>query len=148
MKRFDGRIYANSQKGCLVWEPSWETFRPVISVVLNPLHNQYEPFYGIYIHDIFDVHYGFQTEEIHDYCVEFTDKNLYDIENADDITIEDFWRYAQTKLTWFQDRAIAVHPCAGPLDRKKYLARYSLRSKTFKRAPRNLKGTRKMNTHQ
>ena len=79
MKRFQDKIYALSQKGLLLWEPSWETFRPVVAVVWNPAHNQLEPYFGIYTNDIFDVDYGFGDSNMHDFCIEFTDENAYDV---------------------------------------------------------------------
>ena len=149
MKRFQDRIYARSQKGLLLWEPSWETFRPVEAVVWNPIHTQLEPYFGIYTHDIFDMNYGYGTPELHEFCIEFTDDNAHDIDNAEDITDTDiFWRWSGTTLRWVNDRALAVHPCAGDPERKKYLARFNLKPKTCKHPPRNLKGTRKVHTHQ
>lgn len=146
MKTFQERTYALSEKGLLVWEPSWDTFRPVKSVVWNPAHQQIEPYYGVFIHDIFDVHYGYNTEELHNFCIEYTDENLYDIRNAEPITnIQDFWRWCGSKLEWNRDQAISLHPCSeSTFDRSKFLERLGLRSKTYKRAPRNIKGTRKV----
>lgn len=148
MKRFHDKVYAISQKGLLLWEPSWESFRPVQSVVWNPVNNQVEPYFGIFTHDIFDVHYGFGNSEMHDFCIEFTDQHAYDIGGADPIEeIDDFWRWCKTKLTWVGDRGMLVHPCAGNPERKQFVNRYNLRSKTFRKPPRNLHGTRKMHTH-
>jgi hypothetical protein len=146
MKTFQERTYALSEKGLLVWEPSWDTFRPVKSVVWNPAHQQIEPYYGVFIHDIFDIHYGYNTEELHNFCIEYTDENLYDIRNAEPITnIQDFWRWCGSKLEWNRDQAISLHPCSeSTFDRSKFLERLGLRSKTYKRAPRNIKGTRKV----
>lgn len=148
MIRFHDKVYAHSKKGLLVWEPSWETFRPVIAVVWNPIHNQLEPYYGVYTNDVFDVEYGFKNSEIHEYCVEFTDENAHHIGGAEEIEdIALFWRWCGTQLVWVGDRAMAVHPCAGNPERKKYLQRYQLRAKTCKRAPRNLRGTLKVSKH-
>jgi hypothetical protein len=146
MKTFQERTYALSEKGLLVWEPSWDTFRPVKSVVWNPAHQQIEPYYGVFIHDIFDIHYGYNTEELHNFCVDYTDQNLYDIRNAEPITnIQDFWRWCGSKLEWNRDQAVSLHPCSERnFDRTKFLERLGLRSKTYKRAPRNIKGTRKV----
>lgn len=148
MKRFHDKVFAMTQKGLLLWEPSWETFRPVDSVVWNPINNQLEPYFGVYTHDIFDVHYGFGTSAMHDFCIAFTDDNAYDVNNAEEIeSIEDFWRWSKTGLSWVMDRGMRVHPCAGDPQRKQYLLRYRLRAKSCKRPPRNLNGTRKVHTH-
>ncbi len=131
-----------------MWEPSWETFRPVQSVVWNPINNQLEPYFGVFTHDIFDVHYGYGTSDMHDFCIAFTDENAYDVGNAEEIeTVEDFWRWSKQGLRWVMDRGMCVHPCSGDPARKQYLTRYNLRAKSCKRAPRNLNGTRKMHTH-
>ena len=148
MKRFQDKVYAMTQKGLLLWEPSWETFRPVESVVWNPVNNQLEPYFGIFTHDIFDVNYGFGTSEMHDFCITFTDENAYDVNNAEEINdIEEFWRWSRTKLTWVGDRGMKIHPCSGDPARKQYLVRYKLHAKTCKHAPRNLNGTRKVIKH-
>lgn len=148
MKRFQDKVYAMTKKGLLLWEPSWETFRPVESVVWNPINNQLEPYFGIFTHDIFDVNYGFGTNEMHDFCITFTDENAYDIGNAGEIeSIDEFWRWSRTKLNWVGDRALRVHPCAKDAGRKQYLLRYKLNAKTCKRSPRNLQGTRKVIKH-
>lgn len=150
MKRFQDRVYALSEKGLLVWEPSWETFRPVESVVWNPTHNQIEPFFGLYTHDIFDVHYGYRTAELHDFCVDFTDKFAYDVGGADPVDdVHEFWRWCKVPCTWIQDRPMAVHPCAASTpERKRFLERYNLRSRTCRAAPRNLRGTLRVSKHK
>lgn len=149
MKRFHDRIYAISQKGLLIWEPSWETFRPVVSVVWNPINNQVEPFFGNYIHDIFDIDYGFGNTQMHEHCIEFTDENAYDIGGAEEITdIQEFWKWCGTKLKWAGDRWMATHPCSGESYRTQFIKRYNLRAKTCRnKAPRNLRSTRKISTH-
>lgn len=148
MKRFQDKIYALSQKGLLLWEPSWETFRPVVAVVWNPAHNQLEPYFGIYTNDIFDVDYGFGDSKMHDFCIEFTDENAYDVGGAEEVTnVLDLWKWCGSKVQWIGDQWLTVHPC-GVLDRKQYLKRFNLRAKTCRRkAPRNLHSTRKVNTH-
>ena len=146
MKTFQERVYAVSEKGLLLWEPSWDTFRPVEKVVWNPAHQQVEPYFGAYIHDVFDVHYGFRDEDTHSFCIDFTDHNLYDIKNAEPITnIHEFWRWCGSVVEWNKDQPICLHPCSdSSFDRTRFLERLGLRSKTFKRAPRNIKGTRKV----
>lgn len=149
LKQFQSRAYLLSEKGLLLWEPSWETFRPVKSVVWNPTHNQLEPFFDTYVHDIFDVHYGYSSEALHDYCISMTDLNAHRIEYAEEIgTIQEFWEWCKQPLQWAGDRGIHVHPCSGNIGRSAFLKRYSLHGRTLKRAPRNLRGTRKVHIHK
>jgi hypothetical protein len=148
MKRFQDKVYALSQKGLLLWEPSWDTFRPVESVVWNPAHNQLEPYFGIYTHDIFDVDYGFKDTAMHEFCIDFTDTNSYDVGGAEDLEdILEFWKWSNADVKWVGDRMMAIHPCSGDPERKKFITRYNLRSKSLRRAPRNLNSTRKIHTH-
>jgi hypothetical protein len=148
MIAFQDRVYMHSKKGILLWEPSWETFRPVESIVWNPKHQQIEPYFGTYTYDLFDKEYGFKTSEIHDYCVEFTDENARHIGSAERIRdVEAFWRWVDKPLEWIGDRSLVLHPCAKNHSRKKYLEIFNLRARTCKRAPRNLKGTRKVSKH-
>jgi hypothetical protein len=148
MIRFQDRVYTHSKKGLLVWEPSWETFRPVESVVWNPIHNQIEPFFGVYTHDIFDVDYGFGTPDMHEFCIQFTDEHAHHVGGASKIGLNDFWRWLDKPLSWIGDRSIVLHPCSSSVDRKLYLKAQNLKAGTCKRAPRNLKGTRKISKHQ
>lgn len=146
--RFDDRVYARTEQGLLVWEPSWETFRPVVSIVWNPTHSRVEPYYGDLVQDVFDAHYGYGTDAVKEACIAFTDENAFDIEAATELkTPTELWTWAKTiPLSWAADRPVAVLPSA-PFDRKQYLARYAMRAKTCRRAPRNLRGTRKVVTH-
>lgn len=148
MMRFQDRVYAHSQKGLLVWEPSWETFRPVEAIVWNPIHKQIEPYYGIYTADIFDSFYGFLDDATHQYCIEFTDDHAHHIGGVEPTEdIQTFWTWTKLPLKWVGDRPMQVHPCAGDPERKLFLSRYSLRAKTCRKAPRNLRGTRKLHKH-
>ena len=147
MIRFGDRVYTHSAKGLLMWEPSWETFRPLDSVVWNPLTSEIEPFFGLYIHDVFDRSYGYGSPEMHDFCIKFTDDHVHLVEDAPTKHIHELWRWLDRPLVWTGDRAIALHPCS-TLDRKQFLSRFNLRQRTFKRSPRNLRGTRKVTTHQ
>jgi hypothetical protein len=46
---------------------------------------------------------------------------------------------------WNRDQPVCLHPCSDTsFDRAPFLQRLGLRSKTYKRAPRNIKGTRKV----
>jgi hypothetical protein len=145
MRTFQERIYALSEKGLLLWEPSWDTFRPVEKVVWNPAHSQIEPYFGVYVADVFDKHYGFMTEELHTFCIEFTDKNLSEIGVAEPIkNIQNFWRWCGESVSWDKDQPISLHPCASVYDRKVFIERLGLRGRTFRKPPRNIKGTRKV----
>lgn len=144
MKKFEGRVYSMTPRGLLLWEPSWETFRPVASVVWNPAHNQIEPYFSSFTGDLFDVEYGFGSKDLHDFCIEYTDTAVQHIDEAEEISAEEFWRWSKQPLVWIGDRAISLHPCCENPQRKRYLSRYNLRAKTCRKNPRNLRGTRKV----
>jgi hypothetical protein len=150
MMRFEGRVYTLSPKGLLLWESGWETFRPVHSIVWNPTHNQVEPYFGDLTSDLFHTEYGFGSPDMHKFCVQFTDDHAHEVETARTIASPaELWRQTGSTLQWVRDRPMIVHPESTTRpDRSKFLQRYSLRGKTFRQPPRNLRGTRKIHTHK
>lgn len=138
--KFRDRVYAKSNGKLLVWDSSWTNFRPCEKIVWNPLTKEVEPFYGQYVSEIFDRNYGYG--DLHDFCVEFTDKFVDRIASASEITdIDQFWRWTDQPLTWIGDRYVVVHPCTEMQNKEEYRRVFELRRKTFKRLPRTFRGT-------
>lgn len=141
--KFQDRIYAKSQIGILMWDSVFQNFRPCEKIVWNPVKREIEPFYGVYTSEIFDREYGFG--EHRQFCVEFTDKYLAQIEDATEINNPDvFWKWTEQKLTWIGDRGIVLHPCHQTINKEDYYRVLNLRRKTYKKLPRQIRGTRRV----
>jgi hypothetical protein len=140
--RFQDEIYAKAANRLLVWDTAWQSFRPVESIVWNPATRRVEPFYGEYCMEIFDSAYGYGSQEVRDFCEEFTDAT--DIARAVEFESADaFWRWTDQPLTWIRDRGVTLHPCHKVPNRKDYLHVMNARARTSKRAPRQMHGTLK-----
>ncbi len=140
MLKFQDRVYGKCPQGILVWEPSWDTFRPTEKVVWNPTTKQIEPFFGQYCAELFDIHYGYG--DMRDMCVQFTDEHIADIDTAPEcLDPTQFWVWTGQPLEWFYDRPIVKHPCTQALARAEYLNILNLRARTARRIPRQIRGT-------
>lgn len=140
-RRFQGEIYTKIHGNqLLVWDTSWQSFRPVQSVVWNPATRRVEPFYGEFCMEIFDSKYGYG--DLREECDKVTE--TADIENAAEFeTADAFWRWTNQPLTWIRDRGVTMHPCHAAPSRKEYLRVMNARARTMKRAPRQMQGTMK-----
>lgn len=140
LRKFQERIYGKCPQGILVWESSWDSFRPTEKIVWNPQTKRVEPFYGEYCSELFDVNYGYGEHE--DMCSAFTDEHLEDIETAPECTdIDEFWTWTGQTMEWFYDRPVCTHPCSQKPTRNEYLSILNLRARTARRIPRQIRGT-------
>jgi len=145
--RFQDRVYAKSQIGILVWDSAFQNFRPCEKVVWNPVKKEIQPFYGMYTSEIFDKEYGYG--EYKDFCVQFTDTHIDNVDNAAIVTDPDaFWKWTEQELMWTGDRGIVVHPCHQIVRKEDYLRALQLRRKTYKRVPRQMRGTRRVSIYR
>jgi hypothetical protein len=139
--KFQDRIYGKKDSTLLVWDSTWDTFRPVEKIVWNPVRKQVEPFYGQLCTELFDMNYGFG--ELKDMAVEFTDIYVSKLEEATEMMDPtQFWTWTGQETEWFYDRPIVLHPCTkGKPSRAEFLRILNLRARTAKRLPRQTKGT-------
>jgi hypothetical protein len=145
--KFKDRIYAKSQIGILVWDFAFQNFRPCEKIVWNPIKKEIEPLYGIYTSEIFDKNYGYG--EHRDFCINFTDRYISQLESAIDISDPDvFWKWTEQKLEWTGDRGITLHPCHQTIHKEDYYRILNLRRKTYKKLPRQIRGTFKQRNNK
>jgi hypothetical protein len=136
MKRFRDRVYVRDSKGLYVYDSGWETFRPVITVAWNPRTQSCEHCFGTLCSDPLDPHYGFGSPEMVDHCTNLTDEWIDKLESAEEeSSLEAFWKWSHTPLTWMFDRPMALPPCVDASwdSRKSYPAK----QKTLRKAPRS-----------
>ena len=140
--RFQGEIYTKIRGNqLLVWDTSWQSFRPIESAVWNPSTRRVEPFYGEFCMDIFDSDYGYGGTDLREECDNVTE--TADIDSTIEVTPDAFWRWTNQPLTWIRDRGVTLHPCHSAPSRNEYLRAMNARARTMKRAPRQMQGTMK-----
>lgn len=137
--RFQSEVYAKlAGDRLLMWDTAWQSFRPIESVVWNPVTQRVEPVYGEYCMEIFDTEYGYG--DLRNECDDLTDS--VDLDSAVEIhNADEFWRWTNQPLTWMKDRAVVLHPCHTASSRKEYLRVMNARARTMKRVPRQMRGT-------
>lgn len=105
LTRFQDNVFLEYKTNHFVWEPAWETFRPIQSVdwtgdrfVINDV---------VYCSDPMDDMYGFGSPQMKQVCDVLRDTYNKSLANATEIKSPQIG-----KLTWFGDRYISLSPCA------------------------------------
>ena len=135
---FHSQIYGKQDTQLFVFEPTWDSFRPIENVGWNGSH--YIPVDGKYKQDPFDEHYGYGGLEMRTLCKQLLRET--EIGNAKLITDSAlFWKWCgRAEESWWNDRpCIFSSPCVSRdiTDWKKYLYYLNVRSKTLRRAIRS-----------
>jgi hypothetical protein len=132
MKRCGDHVYLRHANKLFLYDSLWTTFRPVQRVVWNTQTRQVEPFFGELCADCLDPYYGFGSADVEDLCTDLTDKHIDNLDTAEELTADQFWKWCHEKMEWVRDRAIALHTCEDSL-----LAwrSYTTKHKTMRRAP-------------
>ena len=107
MKKFQGSIYIRSNDKLFVYDSGWETIRPIVRVVWDPLTRSAENDYGTLCDDLLDQNYGFG--DLRDLCDQMTDDLIESFDDVEEIeSIEEFWRWCRTPLVWAFDRGLCL----------------------------------------
>lgn len=125
-------MYLRHGDQLFVYDSLWTTFRLVRRVVWNPETRQVEAFYGDLCADCLDPHYGFGSAEVEDKCTELTDKHIDELEQAEDMSPDRFWKWTHETMVWIRDRGVACLPCDHD---EKVWKSYADKHKTRRRAP-------------
>jgi hypothetical protein len=110
LRTFHERVYGKIGKKLYVFEPTWESFRPISGIGWNG--TSFVPLDSEFKKDIFSSEYGFGTLEERAECRKLTQET--DLSNATETTDAlSMWRwYGETKLTWWRDRpCMFSSPC-------------------------------------
>jgi hypothetical protein len=131
---FHGKIYGKHNNQLFVFEPTWDTFRPIEKVAWNGEH--YVTVDKKYKTDLFDDFYGFGSMEMKNLCKQLIQDT--ELETAKLITDSVlFWKWCgETEAKWWFDRACVFSD--GCVNRdvsgwKEYLHYLQVRSKTIRR---------------
>jgi hypothetical protein len=135
---FHSQIYGTYNNQLFLFEPTWDSFRPIEYVGWNG--ERYVPIDTLYTQNLFDDQYGYGTLEMKTLCK----KLLRETELGNAKLITDpilFWKWCgKTDAHWWNDRAcVFTSACVSrdTLEWKKYLHYLNVKSKTLRRAIRS-----------
>lgn len=133
LKTFQDRIYATHEKQLFVFEPSWDTFRPVEHVAWDG--KNYVILDQKFKQDLFDANYGYGSLEMKAVCRKISQDA--DLESAKQIIDPvEFWKWCGEKeLKWWNDRpCLFASPCVQKDIEgwKSYLHYLNVRAKTLR----------------
>lgn len=135
---FHSRIYGKYNNQLFLFEPTWDSFRPIEKVGWDGY--QYVPVDSKYKQDLFDDNYGFGSLEMKAVCRKLLMET--DLEKA--LLITDsvlFWKWCgETEAKWWNDRAcVFSSPCISrdTSEWKKYLYYLNVKARTLRRAVRS-----------
>lgn len=102
--KFQDNIYLNYKKQWFVWEPAWETFRPITSVLWNGTTFVVDdkPF----CLDPTDELYGYGSSQMKQVCDALTERFASQISNAKSLQTPEIGN-----VEWFFDRRVALTSC-------------------------------------
>lgn len=136
MKRFQDRIYVRTPEGLFHYDSGWESFRPVKSVVWNPVTHRAEPEYGSVVSDPLDTFYGYGSLETKLFCTELTDRYIETLDAAEDEpSLESFWKWSKAPVVWAFDRPMTFPSCVDA-SWETWKSFVKIRHRTLRRAPR------------
>ena len=133
--RYQDTTFLEYKTNWFVWEPSWESFRPITSVEWNGTSFVLND--TLYCSDPMDPLYGYGTSTMKHVCDALSSKYASQISNAKQIQTP-----AIGPLTWMYDRFVSVSPCA-PQDRASWKRIHRGNHKTLHK-PLSLKFTRRV----
>lgn len=129
---FHDRIYGKYNGQLFTFEPTWDSFRPILGVgwngkVMIPLDG--------YKANLLDPFYGYGSLEMKALCRKLTQETELDAKEVKDPI--QLWRwYGEKNMTWWRDRpCVFSNPCVqqDSVAWKKYLNYLEVRSKTLRR---------------
>lgn len=115
-----------------LWEPAWESFRPIDSVQWDGTSFQFND--TAYCSDPTSELYGYGTPQMKELCDLLYDKHDLKPAKVDTLPTKD--------LEWFYDRRIAMTPCV-PRNKASWKRLVQNKPRTCRKMPRGKKFTRR-----
>jgi hypothetical protein len=105
--RFRETVYGRLQGTLFLWEPTWDSFRPIRGYLWNGTTFVHESDFA----DIWDPYYGYGSSDMKRLCKKLSES--VDLNSAQDIqSLDHFWTWCRTPTEWFRDRRCAFTACA------------------------------------
>jgi hypothetical protein len=104
LRTFHGNLFGKVQKKVYVYEPTWDSFRPISKVAWNG--SEFETLDSEFKQNMLSPFYGFGSAEQKAFCRKLAEET--ELENAPEIKNPvDFWRWAgETEVSWWRDRPV------------------------------------------
>ena len=122
-------MFLESNRQWFVWEPAWESFRPITSFAWDG--SDYVLDDRAYCADPFDSLYGYGSPEMKQLCDTVTSAFGPRIATAPVVA-----SLGVGPSEWFYDRTVSLTPCA-PRDRHSWKRMTHGRTRTLRAGPRN-----------
>ena len=129
---FQDKVYLEHRKWWFVWEPAWESFRPIEDVVWTGDSFQIKD--DLYCSDPTTTLYGYGSAQMLQLCELLQDKYTDTPVKVSSLP---------NGTEWFRDRFVAFKPCA-PRDIKSWKRMVKNKPRTCRKAPRGKKLTRRI----
>jgi hypothetical protein len=146
LRTFHGRVYGKYENQVYVFEPIWDSFRPIERVGWDG--KQFSIVDAKYKQDLFSTFYGFESLEQKIFCRNLLDET--EIETSIEITDPIlFWKwFGEKEAKLFKDRpCVFASPCVEK-DWKRYLEYLKVRPRTLRRFPTGRVTKRLLPTHE
>ena len=135
---FHTRIYGKLNRALYVFEPTWDSFRPITKVGWDGKKFSADGYFG----NLFSPHYGFESPEQKQWCRELTESTELQAREITDPV--EFWRWAGlSDASWFRDRPCVFYTDCSPRNWQTYLKYIGQKHKTLRGPPRG-RGTRRL----
>lgn len=104
LRTFHGNLFGKFQKKVYVFEPTWDSFRPITKVAWNG--SEFVIIDSEFKQNLLSPFYGFESEKQKEFCRKLAEET--ELENAPELkNPTDFWRWCgETDISWWRDRPI------------------------------------------
>ena len=130
---FRDNVYLEYKGLWFVWEPAWESFRPIQGIFWNG--NEFEINDREYCSDPMDPLYGYGSEKMRQVCQLLKGKRDDVEQNVQVLPMDN--------LEWFRDRRVPMNSCT-PKDILSWKRLVKNKARTCRNAPRGKKFTRRI----
>lgn len=126
---FHTRTYGKLNQTLFVFEPTWDSFRPIKKVGWDGKKFSTDE---LFKSNLFSPHYGFESVEQKEMCRKLTEETELGCLEITDPT--EFWKWAGlTDAAWFRDRPCIFLTECSPRNWHEYLKYTGSRAKTLRR---------------
>lgn len=132
--RCRGHVFARDGTQWFVWEPQWDSMRPIDGFGWNG--TTYVLLDEAYTVDPFSPHFGFGSAEMEECAVALTDRVISDLDKAREVP-----HVLIGTPTWFRDHWVVLAPGASGHGHREFLGQ---RARTARRAPRGQRSTKRV----
>ena len=126
---FHSRTYGKLNQTLFVFEPTWDSFRPIKKVGWDGKKFSTDEHFKS---NLFSAHYGFESLEQKELCRQLTESTELNAKEIKDPA--EFWKWAGTNTaSWFRDRPCVFLTDCSPKSWHEYVKYLGSKGKTLRR---------------